>query len=428
MIPFKNHVRAWSAVGFCLAVVLAASADPVVAKKSKEQKKQKKAAKQHSTVKEIKQRELTLEQLEAMIPDYTEAVSAERGQMLETGLRRMEREYKVHQETGAPFVRDILIISGGGAKGAFGAGFLQGWQTVTGPTALPEFDVVTGVSTGALIAPFAFIGTGAAYTSVADFYANPGKNWVKKRGLLYLTPGHVSLFNNDVLQEMIRTSVDESLVQAMADGAAEDRMLQIGVTNLDFGIGRIVDLGQAALEAARTGSRDRVHSILLASSAIPGVFPPVMIDGLFYGDGGATANLTLFTSRSFLEKWRELQPDAPLPKFRVWVLVNQQLRIEPAVTQARWVSVSARGLGTATHTLQLFAMQLMEQLAQASREIDGLEVEFRWVAIPEDAPKKGTKEMFDKEYMLALEELGRQMGADPAVWSTEVPLAFTFED
>ena len=227
---------------------------------------------------------------------------------------------------------------------------------------------------------------------------------------------------------MIRSSVDESMVQAMADGAAEDRILEIGVTNLDFGIGRILDLGQVAREAARTGSRDRVHSILLASSAIPGVFPPVMIDGLFYADGGATANLTLFTSRSFLEKWRELQPDAPFPKYRVWVVVNQQLRIEPAVTQARWLSIAGRGLGTATHTLQLFVMQLMEQLAHASREIDGLEVEFRWVAIPEDAPKRGTKKMFDKEYMLALEELGRRMGADPAVWRTDVPLAFTFEE
>jgi len=73
-------------------------------------------------------------------------------------------------------------------------------------------------------------------------------------------------------------------------------------------------------QPSMTGSRDPVHSILLASSAIPGVFPPVMIDGLFYADGGATANLTLFVSRSFRKRWRELHPDAPLPKFRIWVV------------------------------------------------------------------------------------------------------------
>jgi hypothetical protein len=246
--------------------------------------------------------------------------------------------------------------------------------------------------------------------------------------MLYLTPGHVSLFNDDLLQEVIRSSVDESLVQAMAGAAAEDRMLQIGATNLDFGIGRIFDLGHEASEAVRMGSPNRVHSILLASSAIPGVFPPVMIDELFYADGGATANLTLFSSRVFTDRWREMHPDASLPKYRIWVLVNQQLRIEPAVTKARWVSVAGRGLDTATHSLQLFAMQLLHELVREYKEIDGLDVEFRWVAIPEDAPKKGTKEMFDKEYMLALEELGRQLGADPSSWNSEVPRIYSFEN
>jgi hypothetical protein len=56
-----------------------------------------------------------------------------------------------------------------------------------------------------------------------------------------------------------------------------------------------------------------------------------------------------------------------------------------------------------------------------------MDIEFRWVAIPEDAPKPGSKDMFDKDYMLALEELGRKMGADPSVWKTEVPLVYSFE-
>jgi hypothetical protein len=56
-----------------------------------------------------------------------------------------------------------------------------------------------------------------------------------------------------------------------------------------------------------------------------------------------------------------------------------------------------------------------------------MDVEFRWVAIPEDAPKKGTKAMFDKDYMLALEEMGRTMGADPSSWKTEVPLVYSFD-
>lgn len=421
----KKDGRFWSVVGLCLALVLTMSAGSVEAKKNPD-KQQKKAAKKNSNVKELEKREISHDELLGMLADYTTAVDAEQQRMLDTGLRRVEREYKAHQETGAPFVRDIMIISGGGAKGAFGAGFFQGWGEVTGELALPEFDVVTGVSTGALIAPFAFIGSPEAYTQIVDFYTNPEKNWVHKRGALYLLPKHVSLFNDDLLQETIRTSVDQELIQAIADGAAEDRMLQIGATNLDFGIGRIFDMSQEATEAIETGSPDRIHSILLASSAIPGVFPPVVIDDLWYADGGAAANLTLFVGPEFNELWRQMHPDQNLPKYRIWILVNQQLRIEPAVTMARWTSVAGRGLGTATHSLQLFAMHLLHRIAIESKEIEGLDVEFRWVAIPDDAPKKGSKDMFDKEYMLALEELGRKMGADPSVWQTEVPMVYSF--
>jgi len=394
----------------------------------KKDKGRKKQAKKQSTVKDLKKREITLEQLEAMLADYSAEVAAEREGMHEAGLRRMALEYEAHQETGAPYVRDLLIISGGGAKGAFGAGFFLGWKEVKGPMALPEFDVVTGVSTGALIAPFAFIGTEEAYTSVAEFYANPDPNWSKKRGPLYINPSHVSLFNSNLLQQTIRENVDEPMIQAMADAAAEHRLLEIGATNLDLGIGRVFDLGHEATEALRQGSLKRVHSILLASSAIPGVFPPVAIDDLWYADGGATANLTLFVTRSLIDDWRALYPDAPLPKFRVWIVINQQLRPELVVTKPKWISVAGRGLDTATHSLQLFAMQLLSAIARDAEHVKGVDVEFRWVAIPDDAPKRATKQMFDREYMVALEELGKKMGADPSSWNTDVPSIYSFED
>jgi len=187
-------------------------------------------------------------------------------------------------------------------------------------------------------------------------------------------------------------------------------------------------MGYEATKAAESGSPERIHSILLASSAIPGVFPPVVIDELYYGDGGATANLTLFIDPAFYRKWSLAHPGAPLPKYRFWIVVNQQLRIEPAVTKPRWLSVAGRGLGTATHSLQLFAMQLLHRIAIEREKIEGLDAEFRWVAIPDDAPKKGTKSMFDRDYMVALEELGKKMGADPSSWNTHVPQIYTFEE
>ena len=131
------------------------------------------------------------------------------------------------------------------------------------------------------------------------------KGWVHFRrdhgGLIFIDPGHISMMNDDLLQEMVRERIDASFVQAMADGAAEDRMIEIGTTNLDFAIGRIFDLGQVATEAAKSGNFDRVHSILLASSAIPAIFPPVVLDGSWYGDGGAVGIVAVWAPETLAE-------------------------------------------------------------------------------------------------------------------------------
>ena len=266
---------------------------------------------------------------------------------------------------------------------------------------------------------------------VVDFYANPEANWVSKRGMIKFLPHHVSMFNNCHLQDTVRNAVDDSIVEDLAEAAAEDQLLLIGATNLDAGAGRAFDPGREAQEALQSGTYDRIHSILLASSAIPGVFPPIEIDEMLYADGGATSNLFL---ASFSKKdgptvqFLERNPGASLPKVRVWILVNQQLLPQPAVTQPRWLSISGRALGTLTSAGQLYALDLIKSMVQYGTEDRSFEAELHYVAIPADAPKKTTKEMFDKEYMLQLEELGRQMGADPSSWLDEIPSAYGVED
>jgi len=365
------------------------------------------------------------DQLQAMLKTYAEERVADQERMIETVVSRLEREYALHQSTGADFIYDILVISGGGAKGAFGSGFLEGWGTVPeGDFARPEFDMVTGVSTGALISPFAFIGSDESYASIVDFYANPQANWVKKRGMLFIKPGHVSLFNDCHLQEMIRAAVDETLIKKVAAAAAEDRLLLIGTTNLDAGRGRIFNLGHEAETALANGVYDRIGTILIASAAIPAVFPPVDIDGLYYADGGATSNLfvTSFSSDDGpVARFRMRNPDAPLPKVRVWVQINGKIQPEPAVTQPTWPSVSGRSLSTLTSTNEVFALTLIKGMVHDAKAERGLDAEFHLVSIPPDTPPSTSKEMFDKAYMLGLEELGRTMGADPSSWTTEVP-------
>ena len=98
------------------------------------------------------------------------------------------------------------------------------------------------------------------------------------------------------------------------------------------------------------------------------------------------------------------------------------------MTEPKWLSVSGRALGTLTSTSQLFALDLIKTMVRDAKGERGFEAELHYVAIPEDAPKKTTKEMFDKEYMLQLEELGRRMGADPSSWLDEIPSAYGVEE
>jgi hypothetical protein len=154
------------------------------------------------------------------------------------------------------------------------------------------------------------------------------------------------------------------------------------------------------------------------------------MDGMYYADGGATSNLFIATfpgPDGPVARFRARHPEAPLPKVRVWAVVNQQLKPQHAVTRPRWISITGRALNTLTSTTQLFALSWIKEMAEQARAERGLDAELHLVSIPMDAPKKKTKEMFDQEYMRALQSLGRAMGADPSSWQDQVPDAYAVE-
>jgi predicted acylesterase/phospholipase RssA len=411
---------------FVAVLVIFAIGVPAQAKKADKCEGTKKQRKQ-----KMEKRVITDAQLEEMIRLHKQTVTNEQELMKEALVRRIGREYEVHKATGEPFVYDMLIISGGGAKGAFGAGFFEGWGEIeSGEYQRPEFDMVTGVSTGALIAPFAAIGTDDAYAQAIDFYANPQGNWLKSRGLIKFLPKHISLFNNCHLHDTIRGAMDQPMIEALAEVAADDRLLLIGATNLDIGAGRVFDLGLEAQRALDGGDPDRVGSILLASSAIPAAFPPIEMDGMLFADGGATSNLFVASfpgPDGAVARYQQTNPGAPLPRVRVWIVVNQKLKPLHAVTQPRWISISGRALDTLTATTQLFALALIRDMVREARVERGLDVELHLVSIPNDAPENQTENMFDQKYMLDLEALGRRMGADPSSWTDEIPSAYRLE-
>lgn len=323
-----------------------------------------------------------------------------------------------------PPVIDILVLSGGGDWGAFGAGVLKGWGRIRGGLARPEFDVVTGVSTGALIAPFAFLGDDQSIDRIVALYRSPRKDWFRPRSLLSLLTGGASYGDIPGLEKEIHAALDERMLRRLVEAGADGRLLAVNTSNLDFGELHVWDLVAEAKRALETGEKDRVRRILLASSAIPGVFPPREIDGFLYVDGAITGNI-LYGGRTRLEDsatalWMRSYRGTKMPKSRYWVIFNNQFRPPPEVVQARWRSVLPRSLETSTRSATVNAMRHLVALAAIARIEHGAEVEVRMIAVPDDwkPPKPG---VFDEGVMNALADLGERMGADPASWRTVPP-------
>src|SRR5262245_32637513 len=326
----------------------------------------------------------------------------------------------------APPVVDILIISGGGDWGAFGAGFLKGWAKVpaTHPLAKPGFDAVTGVSTGTLIAPFAFLGDEQSADAIVNLYRNPQPDWVKQRGILFFLPDNISFAEVPGLEREMDKYITADMVRRIAQAGADGRILLVNTTNLDYGTSRVFDLVAEARRATDSGQLDRIHKVMLASAGIPGAFPFRIIDDQLYVDGGVTGNI-IYGGRigeedSLPAQWQKAYPNLPIPKFRFWVIFNNQFRPVPQVTAPNWVAVIQRSLETSTRAATATAVRHLFATAEISRLKRKADVEVRIVSIPGDwfPPVPG---VFVKESMNNLADLGEKMGADPASWSDAPP-------
>lgn len=343
-------------------------------------------------------------------------------------LEHIKAEQDAHAagRRAVPPVVDILVISGGGDWGAFGAGVLKGWGVIPqeDPMARPQFDVVTGVSTGALIAPFAFIGTDESVERIVQLYRNPQKDWVKNRWPLYFLPNNLSFAEVPGLERELRTNVTLETAVQIAEAGRDGRMLAVNTTNLDDASPRVFQLVPEAKRAVETEDMSRLHSIMLASAGIPGAFPYREIDGDMYVDGGITGNM-IFGGRLGEEDtlpavWQRLYPGVAVPKIRYWVIFNNQMHALPVVVKARWPDIVTRSLELSTRSATLTAMRQLHAMSEISRLKRGAEIEVYTVAIPNDwvPPVPG---VFIKETMNNLTDLGERMGADRASWSTAPP-------
>ena len=284
---------------------------------------------------------------------------------------------------------------------------------------------MTGVSTGTLIAPFAFLGDQPAIDQIVTLYRNPEADWVKQRGMLYFLPDNISFAEVPGLEREMRRHVTMDMVRRIAKAGADGRMLMVNTTNLDDAAPHVFDLVEEAQRAADSGELERIHNIMLASAGIPGAFPFRIIDQELYVDGGVTGNI-LYGARAEEEDtlpavWQRTYPDVPIPKIRFWVIFNNQFRPVPHVTPPKWLAVVQRSLETATRASTVTALKHLVAMAEIARLKRNADVEIRIVSIPGDwsPPVPG---VFVKETMNNLADLGERMGATRQTGATSSPV------
>jgi len=339
-------------------------------------------------------------------------------------VERAERKAKAAKPGGPRPAIDMLVISGGGDWGAFGAGVLKGWSQVKGELARPQFDIVTGVSTGAMIAPFAFLGDDDAVERIVRLYRNPKPDWTASRGLVFFWPSNPSFFALPGLEREMRESLDRPMLERIAAEGASGRALVVNTTNIDLGDSHPWDIIAEARAELAGGNPGRVQSILLASAGIPAVFPAREIGTFLYVDGAITGNI-LYGGRieeqdSLAVLWRKRNPSSPLPKLRYWVIFNNQFRFPPQVTAQKWPDIMSRATIMATQTGTVSAMRHLFARAELMKLKQKVDIEVRVMAVP-DSFVPSVPGTFQNEVMNALADLGEKMGADPASWRDTPP-------
>jgi predicted patatin/cPLA2 family phospholipase len=304
-----------------------------------------------------------------------------------------------------------LVISGGGANGAFGAGLLAGWSE---HGSRPEFQIVSGVSTGALIAPFAFLGPAYDATLREIYTRYSTVDLVESRGLLRIVRGDAALSTNR-LRELIAFYLDDAVIAAIAAEGARGRSLFVGTTNLDAGRPVVWDITRiAAINSPR--ARELIYDVILASTAIPGAFPPVMIEVQAGGgryeemhvDGGVTSQLFLASTGI---DWRAVMERLEVPGTpELYVIRNSRVRKESAEVPRRLIPLLERTMSTLINSQGIGDIAKLYALSVRH----GFNC---YLAHIPDIFEGEPTETFDRGYMTRLFELGFELGRTGQPWT-----------
>jgi hypothetical protein len=312
---------------------------------------------------------------------------------------------------------NLLALSGGGDNGAFGAGLLVGW-TAYGDR--PEFKLVTGVSTGALIAPFAFLGP-EYDTALTHVYTDIDAAMVyEKRFLPFAALAQDALSDTHPLYQTISRHIDQTVLEKIAVEYNKGRILLLQTTDLDAGRPVLWNIGAIAA-SGRPEALDLVRHIMLASASIPAAFPPVMFDveadGVTYQemhvDGGAASKAFLvpptLNTRAVIQQagYRRKGTNA-------FVIRNSRLTTDWSDVEKNTLSIAGKAVSTLINyngVGDLYRMYMVTERAGGSFSLAYIEDDFH-APHPVD---------FDPTYMRALYRYGYDKAAKGYPWEHAPP-------
>jgi hypothetical protein len=302
----------------------------------------------------------------------------------------------------------VLALSGGGSGGAFGAGALVG---LSRRHQRPQYDLVTGVSAGALIAPFAFLGP-EWDSQLTDAFTSGRGEQMSLRGLLAVAFG--ARDRSAALISLVDHYVTPDLIKAVAREAASGRLLWVATTDLDKEETVIWDLGAIAARGGEPARR-LFRDVLVASASVPGLFSPVLIHvqeaGVSYDemhvDGNASTSLFIAPVAAY---FAFLDPKS-LEGAQVYVLINGQIIEAPKTTPYKLQPIVARTFSVALKHMSRAQVVAVDQFAERY----GMSVQSTY--LPFDYPKYNPAD-FRASTMGALFEYGARCAESGRLWTT----------
>jgi hypothetical protein len=347
--------------------------------------------------------------------------------LIEEFIRSFEREvaFRRNNNLKGPLPpANYLAVSGGGDNGAFGAGLLVGWSE---RGKRPVFKAVTGISTGALIAPFAFLGSGYDQQLTDVFTKTDQQDIFEKRPVLAALSDD-AMADTKPLLRLITRYMDGPMIEGIAREYEKGRLLLIGTTNLDASKAVIWNIGAIAT-SGHPQAPDLIRRILLASASIPGAFPPVLFevqaDGKvhqeLHGDGGVMAQTFLYppsvSIRNVTARARAAGINLAAGQGRnrtAYIIRNSKLSDDWKEVEPKTLTIAGRAVSQLIASNGIGDMYRIYQTTSR----DGVAFNLAYIDSDFDVPHS---ESFDRGYMNKLYDYGKAKALEGRLWRNRPP-------